>query len=452
VLRASAAAESAGIPSVSLTCEGFIGQAKATSSGLGYRGGMPIAMAPGHSGVWSAQELQQHTAEVVLPGVIAALTQAAQEGETALEPRAKDIVFRGSFSEVNEYFLAQEWSDGLPVVPPTQERVDAFLACTKLHADEVIGVMLPDKRAATVHNVAGTGVMAGCRPEYMPILVALAGAMADPAYGVEHSGNTPGAETLIVLNGPIVKELGFNYTQGVMRDGFQPNTSIGRFWRLYLRNVAGFLPHKTDKGSFGNTWRVVVPENEDVLAKIGWQPLCADMGLAPGTNAVTISRYTGGNVIASVSGSTPEEILPFIADAMKRIVSWQLMFTTSTGRGSLRPMLLLTPVLAETIARAGWKKRQVQQYLFDHARISASDFERLMQWTGRKDWNLTADVRDGKIPAMYAESDDPERMVPLVWAPEDYAVAVTGDPLRTNAYVFAHNGRLGFPVSRAIVT
>ena len=99
--------------------------------------------------------------------------------------------------------------------------------------------------------------MAGCRPEYMPVLVALVEAMADPDYGVEHSGNTPGGETLIILNGPIIKELGFNYTQGVMRDGFLPNTSVGRFWRLYLRNVAGFLPHKNDKATFGNTWRVV---------------------------------------------------------------------------------------------------------------------------------------------------------------------------------------------------
>src|SRR5207247_5127159 len=135
--------------------------------------------------------------------------------------------------------------------------------------------------------------MAGCRPEYMPVLVALAEAMADPEYGVEHSGNTPGAETLIILNGSIVKELGFNYTQGVMRDGFQPNTSVGRFWRLYLRNVAGFLPHRTDKGTFGNTWRVVIAENDDVIREIGWKPLSCDMGFAEGDSTVTIGRYTG---------------------------------------------------------------------------------------------------------------------------------------------------------------
>src|SRR5690606_9681108 len=135
-------------------------------------------------------------------------------------------------------------------------------------------------------------------------------AMVDPQYGVEHSGNTPAGETLITLNGPIIKELGFNYTQGVIRDGFVPNTSIGRFWRLYLRNVAGFLPHKNDKCTFGNTWRVVLAENEDVLSEIGWPTIAMDMGLARGENAITIARYTGGNVIVSMSGTTPEQMLP----------------------------------------------------------------------------------------------------------------------------------------------
>ena len=111
-------------------------------------------------------------------------------------------------------------------------------------------------------------------------------ALADPKYGLEHTGNTPGPETLIILNGPIIKQLNFNYRQGVLRDGFRANTSVGRFLRLYLRNVAGFLPHKTDKGTFGGTWRVVMAENEDALAEIGWEPLCVDMGFASGDNVV----------------------------------------------------------------------------------------------------------------------------------------------------------------------
>jgi hypothetical protein len=426
-------------------------QGRATSRGLGFEA-LPLALVPGHPGVQSPEELRRHALEVTLDAVIANLTQVDSAKTTTAEPRARDVVFSGGFHAVNEHYIEREWSDGLPIVPPTREAVERFLAHSPRPADDVIGVMLPDRRSATVWSVAVNGVMAGCRPEYMPVLVALAEAMADPRYGVEHSGNTPGAETLIVLNGPVVKALGFNYTQGVMRDGFQPNTSIGRFWRLYLRNVAGFLPHKTDKGTFGGTWRVVVPENEDVLATIGWAPLSADLGVAAGESAVTIARFTGGDVVASVSGSTPEEILPYLADALVRHHSWHLLFTTSSGGGSLRPLLLLSPILAETIARAGWSKRDVQQSLFEQARIGAADFERILRdWNQRQIWSLSEDVREGRIPALFAESDDPARRVPLVWAPEHIMVAVTGDPLRTNACVLAHNGRLGFPVSRRIV-
>jgi hypothetical protein len=448
VLRASAACEAAGIPTASLTGEGFISQAKATAPGLGFPG-IPLALVPGHPGVQSKDEFRRNALEVTLPQVIANLTDTSGEGQIGGEPGAREIVFRGTFEEVNEHFLRQEWSDGLPIVPPTRERIERFLKHTSRAADAVIGVMLPDRRAATVWSVAVNGVMAGCRPEYMPVLVALAEAMADPAYGVEHSGNTPGSETLIVLNGPIIKELGFNYTQGVMRDGFQPNTSIGRFWRLYLRNVAGFLLHKTDKGTFGNTWRVVVPENEDVLAKIGWTTLAADMGLETGDDAVTISRYSGGDPAVSFSGSTPEELLPYLADSVYRRISWQLLFTMG---GTLRPLVLLSPILAETIAGWGWSKRDVQQYLFDHARIRACEFERFMRdWNSRPVWDLAGEVRAGHMPKVFAESEDPERLVPLVWAPEHYMIAVTGDPLRTNAYVFAQNGQLGFTVTRKIV-
>ncbi|MCB2059210.1 MAG: hypothetical protein KDE21_01780, partial [Novosphingobium sp.] len=274
----------------------------------------------------------------------------------------------------------------------------------------------------------------------------------DPIYGVEHSGNTPGAETLIVLNGPIIKELEFNYEQGVLRDGFLPNTSVGRFWRLALRNMAGFLPHKTDKGSFGNTFRVVLAENEDALAGIGWPSNAADMGFATGDNTVTITRMTGGGVFPSVTGSRPEQMMPYIADAVAAQTGWEIVFTVGgLSYGTLRPVLILTPILAETIAKAGWSKRDVKQYLFDHARMKAGRVETMCdEWTDFPIGSLKHQVNLGRLPPVFAESDDPERMVPIVVDPEDFMVLVSGDPLRTNAYTFAHNGYLGFPVAKKI--
>jgi len=438
------------VPSSTLVCEGFLGLAAASSVGLGMPN-LPVALVPGHTGVQNDEVLRRNILETTLDRVVGNLTQPPKEALIEDEPGAREIICRGSFEEVNEYFEANELSDGLPIVPPTQEKVEAFLRYTDRDPDEVLGIMLPDSRAATVWSVAVNGVMAGCRPEYMPVLVALAEAMVDPYYGVEHSGNTPGGETLILMNGPIIKELGFNYTQGVMRDGFRANTSVGRFWRLYLRNVAGFLPHKNDKATFGNTWRVVVPENEDVLAKIGWEPNSVEFGFAPGTNTVAVARYTGGNHISSVSGSTPEELMPYIADAMVKQYSWQIMFSVGQGMGTLRPLMLMSPIIAETIAGWGWSKHDLKQYLYDHARITAEQFERFLRdWTLKPIWSLKEEAMLGRIPKVYYESDDPQRLVPLVWEPEDYMLAVTGDLMRNSVYIFAHNGVLGYPTGKAI--
>jgi hypothetical protein len=450
VLRASAAGETSGVPSSTLVCEGFLPLAAAASVGLGLPN-MPVARVVGHPGVQSKEQLRKNTLEVTLQHVIDNLLKAPKSARADSEPGPHDVIVKGGFEEVNEHFLKNDLSDGLPIVPPTREKVEAFLRYTDRAADESLGNLLPDSRAATVWSIAVNGVMAGCRPQYMPVLVALVEAMADHRYGVEHSGNTPGGETLIILNGPIIKQLGFNYTQGVMRDGFQANTSVGRFWRLYLRNVAGFLPHRNDKATFGNTWRVVVAENEDVAKKIGWDPTNVDFGFAAGDNTVMISRHTGGNHISSVSGATAEEMMPYVCDAMVKQYSWQIMFTVGQGMGTLRPQMLLSPIIAETIAASGWSKRDLRQHLFDHARIPAHQFERILRdWTQKPTWNLAEEHEAGRIPKVFHESDDPNRMVPLVWRPEDYLITVTGDLSRNSIYIFAHNGVLGFPVAKRI--
>jgi hypothetical protein len=450
VLRASAAGEAAGVPSSTLVCEGFMGLAAASSIGLGMPN-LPVARVIGHPGVQSKEMLERNVLEVTLEQVIDNLLKAPPAAGADGEPGARDVVVTGGFQEVNDYFYDHGLSDGLPVVPPTREKVEQFLRFTDRDPAESLGALLPDSRAATIWSIAVNGVMAGCRPEYMPVLVALIEALADPAYGVEHSGNTPGGETLIIVNGPVIQQLGFNYTQGVMRDGFRPNTSIGRFWRLYLRNVAGFLPHRNDKATFGNTWRVVIAENEDVLKRIGWEPNSADFGFAPGSSTVTIARYTGGNHISSVSGATPEAMMPYLYDAMIRQYSWQLMFTVGQGMGTLRPLMLLSPIIAETIAGWGWSRRDLKRHLFEHARIPAREFERILRdWTQKPTWNLAEEARAGRIPKVFHESGDPNRLVPLVWKPEDFMLAVTGDLTRNSVYVFAHNGVLGYPVAKRI--
>jgi hypothetical protein len=451
VLRVSAVAETAGVPTSSLCCQGFLGQAKTTSSGLGYPN-LALATVPGHVDVQTEEELRDNILTVTVDQVVQNLTGDVASVTTAKDPSPDEIVFTGSFEDVNRLFLENGWSDGLPIVPPTKDKIAAFLAFTDKSADHVIGKLLPDNRLATVWNVAVNGVMAGCRPEYMPILLALAEAMADPQYGVEHSGNTPGAETLIVLDGPLVRELDFNYEQGALRDGFQANTSIGRFWRLYLRNVAGFLLHQNDKGTFGGTWRVVLAENEASLAKMNWPSIAVEAGIPKDQSAVTISRFTGGNVIVSVFGDSAEKCLPYLADAITTHTTWELIFTVGMTNGTYRPLLVLSPLIAETIARSGLSKRDVQQWLYENARMPAWRFERyIWGWTnlvpGKRSLNDFA--RLGKAPREYI-GNDPNRLVPVVTKPEHIMIAVSGDPLRSNCYLFVHNGMLGFPTTKRV--
>jgi len=450
VLRASAAAEKAGVPSSSLVCEGFIGQAGTTSVGLGLPN-LPVALVPGHVGTQSDTELSENIHGVTLDDVVKNLTEAPGDVETGEDPAPRDIVFSGTIDEINRLFIENEWSDGLPIIPPTAERVEAFLEFTDRDPDEVLAVLLPDSRAATVWSVAVNAVMAGCRPEYMPVLVALIEAMGDPNYGVEHSGNTPGGETLITINGPLAAQLRFNDEQGVLRDGFQPNTSVGRFWRLALRNLAGFLLQKNDKCTFGNTWRVVMAENEAVLEEIGWNTTAEDLGIPKDKSAVSIARYTGSDLIASATGDTGEKMMPYLADAVLKQNTWQLVFTIGTSPGTLRPLLVLSPILAQTLAKDGWSKQDVKQYLYDHCRMPAAAFERYLgEWTDHPINNLRNEVGLNRAPKVFAENEDPDRMVPIVFSPNDFMVAVSGDPLRTNAITFAHNGILGYTVAREI--
>jgi hypothetical protein len=454
-MRAAAVAERAGIPSVALVCAGFAGQASSTAEGLGFSH-LPVALMPGHVNMQTYEELKNNLLEVTVGQVVTGLTEAPEPNQNSdAEPGPHEIVFSGSFEEVNDFFYEHEWSDGLPIVPPTIEKVGRFLRFTDRAPTEVLGVLLCDRREATIWNIAVNGVMAGCRPEYLPVLIAIVEALADPAYGLEHSGNTPGPETLIILNGPIIKQLNFNYRQGVLRDGFRANTSIGRFLRLYLRNVAGFLPHKTDKGTFGGTWRVVMAENEDVLAEIGWEPLAVDMGFAAGDNVVTIARYSGGDTIANASGTSAQRVMPYVADGVLRAnLGWHLTFVCGMVVGTLRPLLAMSPLIAQTIAKSGWSKRDVRRYLFDHARLPAHEFDKqLFQYLAgaeRPTRTLEERVALGEIPKLFCESPDPNRMVPIVLSPDDFMITVCGDPSRDNAYAFSHNGFIGYPTAKRI--
>lgn len=438
---------------MSLVCEGFERQAAATARGLGFDG-LPLAVLRGHVDAQSLESMVASFLDRTFDQVVAGLTGAiADDGDLDAEPAALDVVATGPIDEINRVFVERGWSDGLPVVPPTRDRVQSFIAPSGHDPWRVLGTARPSGRDITVWSVAVNGVMAGCRPQDLPVLLAIAEVFVDPGYGVEHSGNTTGADALVVLNGSVVSDLGYNHGQGALREGSAPNTAVGRWVRLFLRNVCGFTSDEHDKATFGNSTRVVLAEDEAALAEIGWPSLAADFGADSGSDSVTVGRINSGLIVGSVFGSTPEEILPYLADGLARVTGWDLTHVYGLGKGHYRPLLVLSPILARVFGRAGWSKDDVRAALFAEARIPAWKFEKLVgEWTnltsGRR--TLVELAEQGHVPAVFAESDDPDRLVPIVTAPDRFLIAVAGDPNRTNAYVMSNDGPHGYWTTKPI--
>jgi len=439
---------------VSLVCEGFERQARATGRGLGFDR-LPIAVMKGHVDAQSYDDMVASFVGYTLEQIVSGLTTSIDwDDEGSAEPAALDVVASGTIDEIHRTFVANGWSDGLAIIPPTRERVEAFIAVTGHDPWRVLGTIRPSGRDVTVWAIAVNAVMAGCEAVQLPVLLALAEVLLDPHYGVEHSGNTTGADALIVINGSVIDDLGFNHGPGAMRDGAgAPNTVVARWLRLFLRNVCGFTADEHDKATFGNSSRVVLAEDEGALAEIGWEPFAATFGHPAGTDAVTVARMNSGAMVGSVFGSTPEQIVPYLADGLARVTGWDLTHVCGLGQGHYSPLLVLSPVLARVFGRAGWSKAQVQQALYEHARIPAWRFEKLIgEWT-----NLTAGRRTlvelvgaGLVPPVFAETGDPDRLVPIVTSPDKLMIAVAGDPNRTNAYVFSNDGAHGDWTSKAI--
>ena len=448
-MRASVAAEKAGFPSVSIVSTGFLGQAQAVAQSLGIQN-ISVAEYPGVVATDNEEELKKKVTEILINNIIKGMSKQVLPVPKPKEPQPADIVFEGTIDEIQEFFNRRLWSDGLPIIPPTIDRIEKFLKFTGKSADQIIGNLLPEKRDATVWNIAVNGVMAGCRPEYMPILIAVVDAITDPEFRIQDAGSTPGWEPLIILNGPIIKELNFNYEAGVMRVGRQANTTIGRFLRLYMRNISGLRipPMSTDKATFGDTFNLVLPENEDVVAELGWEPLSVSRGFKPGENVVTVQSVVYASPPIASGGDKAREHLDTWVEVIGSTAShWTHM---AINWWKYFPLLAISPSIARVIAKEGLSKKDIAQYLYDNAKVSAESVERLALQGGFTSFNLKKMVEEKQIPKIYYESQDPKRMVPVFIKPEWIGVIVSGDAGRNRSRGYIQNHEQGAPVSRKV--
>ena len=427
---------------------GFLGQGKAVAQALGIQN-LALAEYPGISTIDSKDELYRKVNDILVKDIIRGFTRQVEITAVSPEPEPRDIVFVGSLDEIQEFFHKNRWTDGLPIIPPTLERIEKFLKFTERHNSEIIGKLLPENREATVWNVAVNGVMAGCRPEYMPILLSLVDAIAEPEFRIQDAGSTPGWEPLIILNGPLIKQLGFNYETGMMRVGRQANTSIGRFLRLYMRNVAGLRPGTTDKGSIGMTFNVVLPENEDVIAELGWESFSVSRGFNSHDNVVTVQSVVYESDSVATGGETAVDHLKTLVEIIGTAMSARTAVNLFYGK--FYPMIVVSPGVARFIAKEGMTQEDIKQYLYTNTKVSVKSMERIALQGGMPTLDLCKLVSDGVLPKEYCESTDSGRMVPVFIRPDWIGVVVSGDPGRTRCRGYAQNHEQGPPVSKKII-
>lgn len=309
-----------------------------------------------------------------------------------------------------EYYFAQGLTDGLPVVPPTEARVRAMLDATPKPADDVVARVPPNFGVATVEKVAVNSVMAGCRPDYLPVVIAGVQAMCDERanlHGVQ--GTTHTATPLFIVNGPIRGRLDVNCAAGVFGSGWRANATIGRALRLIMLNLGGARPGEIDKSTMGHPGKYAycIGEYEE---ENPWEPLHVEHGFAAGQSTVSVYCCDAPQCVSNHGSRSAAGILDTIGASMA--VGWSDK-TYLAGNH----LIVLGPEHARSLAGDGLSKADVKRYLFEHVRRPLREL--LTGPDGSEGLN-----RD-RLPDWLDATDDATR-VPKVASADDIILVVAG--------------------------
>ncbi|MBP38017.1 MAG: hypothetical protein QF676_06135 [Dehalococcoidia bacterium] len=307
--------------------------------------------------------------------------------------------------EAIETYFENGWSDGLPVVPPTPEAVTATLEAANLRPDAILGIEPVKGAVITAEKAAINAIMAGCKPEYMPVVVAAIGAITQPEFNLHGiTVSTMGAAILLVVNGPITEELGINSKTSAFGPGYRANATIGRAIRLLIINVLGTRTDDgLDKATLGHPGKYswCIAENEDDLP-YGWTPMHVTRGVEEGKSAVTVFPGLSATQFGEHEANTPEGILDAFAQRLYPL-----------GPGLDEVAIIISPEHAAYLEKARWQKEQVGNYLFENARKTASEWTAMGLPSGAQQENntkLDAIERDRPISVL----SSPESAIPIV--------------------------------------
>ena len=379
--------ERRGIPTATVISTAFSKAARHQAAGRGMSQ-LPIVEIP-HPMHSAPKLLVAERAEAIVLQLAEALTRRADAAPAAQQRAfASEIALDDSPDTIQEFLFAQGWTDGLPVVPPTHAAVRAMLAAVSRDAAEEIGPIPPRMRMGSLEKIAINAVMAGCRPEYFPVVLAALDAVLDPEcrlYGIRTATNN--GTPLIIVNGPIVKRLGLNSKGNVFGQGWRANATIGRALQLVLRNVGGDAPGETDMSTQGQPGKFTfcIAENED---ESPWQPLHVERGFSRDDSTVTVIGASAGHNMFTYGCETGAELLDHFVGAMTALGHNNVIFPTG-------PLLVIGPEHAGVLARDGYDKQAIREYVFTHARIPLSRFpERTVRGLKHRRSRWFAEVND----------------------------------------------------------
>lgn len=358
--------EALGVPTVTICSTAFARAARQQAAGRGMAS-LPIVEVqhPMHSAPPSAVV---ERAKSAVQSVVDALTQrstAASGAPVARLPECVDL--EDEPVGMQAYFYEHGWSDGLPLVPPTPAAVRAMLASSGRDASEMLGPVPPRMRKGPLEKIAANAVMAGCHPAYFPVVLAAVEAVLDEKcrlYGIQTATNN--AVPLIIVNGPVVDQIGLNARGNVFGPGVRANATIGRALQLVLRNIGGDLPGVTAMSTQGQSGRFTccIAENE---SESPWPPFHVERGYAPGDSTVTVIGASAGHNIFTYGCESGAELLDHFIGAMTAMGHNNVIFPTG-------PLLVIGPEHAGVFVRDGYDKAAIRQQIFERARIPLARF------------------------------------------------------------------------------
>lgn len=325
------------------------------------------------------------------------------------------ISIEGDLADVQRWFDERGMTDGLPIVPPTPERVGAMLASVPDPAQTSLGLMMPRSGNVTLEKLAVNAVMAGARPPYFRVIVAAVRAMLHPQfnlYGI--NATTHPVAPLLIVHGPIARELEICGGTGCLGPGFTANATIGRALRLILMNVGGAHPGEGDRATHGGPAKFSYCMTENV-ADSPWPEFHTTRGFAAGEDAVTLYGGEAPHNIKDNDSTTPERLLELTADVMRELGQNSWYVAHENGRSE--SLVILCPEHAAIVAGAGFSRNDVAQFLLRRAVRPLRDLRAFGGMYRQRDW----------APWLLglAESGD-DVAIPLVRDAQDILILVAG--------------------------